>query len=75
MAEGGSFNGITRAQSAARSRSCILPSLPATNAKRLRKGANGSRECAPDDRLRDEAIHSSFVVAVWIASLTLAMTV
>jgi hypothetical protein len=28
---------------------------PATNAKRLRKGANGSRECAPDDRLRDEA--------------------
>jgi hypothetical protein len=34
-----------------------IPSLPATNAKRLRKGANGSRECAPDDRLRDEAIH------------------
>jgi hypothetical protein len=33
-----------------------LPSLPATNAKRLRKGANGSRERAPDDRLRDEAI-------------------
>src|SRR5258706_5180294 len=22
------------------------------------RGANGSRECAPDDRLRDEAIHS-----------------
>jgi hypothetical protein len=21
------------------------------------RGANGSRECAPDDRLRDEAIH------------------
>src|SRR5436190_15118327 len=35
------------------------PSLPATNAKRLRTGANGSRECAPDDRLRDEAIHPS----------------
>jgi len=33
--------------------------LPAINAKRLRKGANGSRECAPDDRLRDEAIHLS----------------
>jgi hypothetical protein len=32
------------------------------------RGANGSRECAPDDRLRDEAIHSSFVVP-WIASL------
>jgi GMC oxidoreductase len=30
--------------------------------------ANGSRECAPDDRLR-EAIHSSFVA--WIASLRL----
>src|SRR5258708_32883415 len=24
------------------------------------RGANGSRERAPDDRLRDEAIHSSF---------------
>src|SRR6185295_19363256 len=23
------------------------------------RGANGSRECAPDDRLRDEAIHAS----------------
>src|SRR3981081_2576510 len=23
------------------------------------RGANGSRECAPDDRLRDEAIHTS----------------
>jgi hypothetical protein len=32
--------------------------LPATNAKRLRKGANGSRERAPDDRLRDEAIQT-----------------
>jgi hypothetical protein len=26
------------------------------------RGANGSRECAPDDRLRDEAIHSFFVL-------------
>jgi hypothetical protein len=34
-------------------------SSPATNPKRLHKGANGSRECAPDDRLRDEAIHTS----------------
>jgi hypothetical protein len=42
-----------RAKSAARSRSCILPSL---------RGANGSRECAPDDRLRDEAIHSSLLL-------------
>src|ERR1700760_1782899 len=25
------------------------------------RGANGSRECAPDDRLRDEAIHSYFL--------------
>jgi hypothetical protein len=32
------------------------PSLLATNAKRLRKGANGSRECVPDDRLSDQAI-------------------
>jgi hypothetical protein len=30
-------------------RSCVSTSL---------RGANGSRECAPDDRLRDEAIHS-----------------
>jgi hypothetical protein len=37
------------------------------------RGANGSRECAPDDRLRDEAIHSLFDTmdgsASWIASL------
>ena len=39
----------TRARCAARSRIHVLPSL---------RGANGSRECAPDDRLRDEAIHS-----------------
>jgi hypothetical protein len=32
------------------------------------RGANGSRECAPDDRLRDEAIHFPFVVRLWIAS-------
>jgi len=38
------------------------------------RGANGSRECAPDDRLRDEAIHLSSRAARWIASLTLAMT-
>jgi hypothetical protein len=30
--------------------------------------ANGSRECAPDDRLR-EAIQFCFLVASWIASL------
>ena len=33
------------------------------------RGANGSRECAPDDRLRDEAIHRSVGVAPWIDSL------
>src|SRR5690349_15773395 len=37
------------------------------------RGANGSRECAPDDRLRDEAIHTGFAES-WIASLALAMT-
>ncbi len=42
----------------------VMPSL---------RGANGSRECAPDDRLRDEAIHIT-AVGVWIASLALAMT-
>jgi hypothetical protein len=26
------------------------------------RGANGSRECAPDDRLRDEAIHPCFLM-------------
>ena len=31
----------------------LPPSLPATNAKRLHKGATGSRECAPDNRFRD----------------------
>jgi hypothetical protein len=29
-------------------------------ADHARHTANGSRECAPDDRLRDEAIHSFF---------------
>jgi hypothetical protein len=38
------------------------------------RGANGSRECAPDDRLRDEAIHL-FRGWSWIASLVPAMTV
>ena len=52
-----------------------LSSLPVTNAKRLRKGANGSRECAPNDGLRDEAIHACFLVTSWIASLALAMTI
>jgi hypothetical protein len=33
------------------------------------RGANGSRECAPDDRLRDEAIQLSAYAARWIASL------
>src|ERR1700704_7075055 len=37
------------------------------------QGANGSRACAPDDRLRDEAIQSYFA-AFWIASLAPAMT-
>jgi hypothetical protein len=32
------------------------------------RGANGSCECAPDDRLRDEAIHT-FFASSWIASL------
>ena len=34
------------------------------------RGANGPRECAPDDRLRDEAIHlAPRSVWQWIASL------
>jgi hypothetical protein len=32
------------------------------------RGANGSRECAPDDRLRDEAIQTTRTDG-WIASL------
>ena len=32
------------------------------------RGANGSRECAPDDRLRDEAIHYA---EQWIAPLAM----
>jgi hypothetical protein len=31
------------------------------------RGANGSRECAPDDRFRDEAIHPCFLDGLWIA--------
>jgi hypothetical protein len=34
------------------------------------RGANGSRECAPDDRLGDEAIQT-FFAARWIASRSL----
>ncbi len=37
------------------------------------RGANGSRDCAPDDRLRDEPIQ--LPLWQWIVSLTLAMTV
>ena len=48
--EGKEISGKPRAYRAARSRNCIYTSL---------RGANGSRECAPDDRLRDEAIHPS----------------
>jgi hypothetical protein len=35
------------------------------------RGANGSRECAPDDRLCDEAIHSSYVTMDCFASLAM----
>src|SRR5450755_1136358 len=42
--------GKPRAKQAARSRNYIPTSL---------RGANGSRECAPDDRLSDEAIQLS----------------
>jgi hypothetical protein len=38
------------------------------------RGANGSRECAPDDRLRDKAIQLFSRGRFWIASLALAMT-
>src|SRR5450756_771695 len=37
------------------------------------RGANGSRECAPDDRLRDEAMHSFDSLMDCFA--TLAMTI
>jgi hypothetical protein len=33
------------------------------------RGADGSRECAPDDRLRDEAIQFFTRWSFWIASL------
>jgi hypothetical protein len=38
------------------------------------RGANGSRECAPDDRIRDEAIHLFSRGRFGIASLALATT-
>jgi hypothetical protein len=39
------------------------------------RGANGSRECAPDDRLRDEAIQSFFVALDCFASLAMTLGV
>ena len=33
----------------------MLVVVIACDKREARKGANGSRECAPDDRLRDEA--------------------
>jgi hypothetical protein len=35
------------------------------------RGADGSRECAPDDRLRDEAIHPRFVAVDCFAALAM----
>src|SRR3981081_2372193 len=49
--QGETFTHTSGAIRAAGMRKCALTSL---------RGANGSREYAPDDRLRDEAIHSSF---------------
>src|SRR6266513_361229 len=60
------------------------PSLPKRRSKRQKpdptasylpslRGANGSREFAPDDRLRDEAIHNARI-HLWIASLRSQMT-
>jgi hypothetical protein len=39
----------------------------------LRKGANGSRECAPGDRLRDEAIQLLRGAMDCFASLAMTM--
>ena len=57
IAQGAKRSRITRAYGAAGMRGVSDTSC----------GANGSRECAPDDRLR-EAIQSCFLVASWIAS-------
>src|SRR3989337_2980630 len=58
-----------------RTHTTLQPSLPATNAKRLRKGANGSRECAPDDNLRDEAIQLLYAKMDCFASLAMTFPV
>jgi len=52
---------------------CVPPSLPATNVKRLRKGAHATTASVEAQRAKAEAIHSC-LVARWIASLALAMT-
>jgi hypothetical protein len=39
---------------------CVFPDSDFKQPIPSLRGANGSRECAPDDRLRDEAIHSFF---------------
>src|SRR6478752_10393608 len=52
---GRNFFARPRAYRAARMRTLGLE-IGATSLR----GANGSRECAPDDRLRDEAIHPFF---------------
>jgi hypothetical protein len=54
IGEGGSFQ-EKLARNARRDREAAFE-----NAATSLRGANGSRECAPDDRLRDEAIHSSY---------------
>jgi hypothetical protein len=38
----------------------LNPSTSSPSTSSLR-GANGARECAPEDRLRDEAIQASFL--------------
>jgi hypothetical protein len=47
---------------------CVFPDLNFKQLTASLRGANGSRECAPDDRLRDEAIHQA-AQKMWIASL------
>ena len=73
LAEGGMFRTRLARKYAARSRSCVPMSLPATNAKRLRKGAKATTASAEAQRAKAEAIQSSFATR-WIASLALAMT-
>src|SRR5258708_9555963 len=67
--------GLARVEFAERSYNLVQLGLhPASDNIPSLRGANGSRECAPDDRLRDEAIQNRCIHPMHCFA-TLAMTI